>query len=100
MEKVHFGHTTYPHLVAVLVASYMLEQYKISQSENKEKWNAFLDYRDSPIAEYNVIVGAEFSGDIDPMGLSGEFHETGIKLPVAGNSWEPVQIDEGTIVHA
>ena len=30
MEKIHFGHTTYPHLVTILIASYMLEQYRTS----------------------------------------------------------------------
>ena len=35
MERVHFGHVTYPHLVAMLVASYLLHQYRTAFREGR-----------------------------------------------------------------
>ena len=100
MERVHFGHTTYPHLVAIMVTSYMLGQYKTSLDVQEEKWSAFVG-AGSPATEYEVIGGGEFDAvDMSPVGLDGEFHETGIGLPMPGSLWKPVRIEEGTVVHA
>ena len=99
MERVHFGHTTYPQLVAVLVASYMLERYRASRTENAELWGQFLGISGEAVPEYKIICGGEFQGaGIYPPGFRGEFHETGIQLPEAGRVWSPVQIrDHATV---
>ena len=62
MERVHFGHTTYPQLVAVLVASYMLERYRASRTENAELWGQFLGISGEAVPEYKIICGGEFQG--------------------------------------
>ena len=101
MERVHFGHTTYPHVVAIMVASYLLEQYKTSCEIEEEKWGRFLGFGDWRVADYDLIRGGEFRGaDIEPMGFGGEFHETGIQLPQPGQVWTPVQIEEEATVQA
>ena len=101
MERVHFGHTTYPHVVAIMVASYLLEQYKTSCEIEEEKWGRFLGSGDWEVADYELIHGWEFHGaDIEPMGFGGEFHETGIQVPQPGQDWNPVQIEEEATVQA
>ena len=101
MERVHFGHTTYPHVVAIMVASYLLEQYRTSCQIEKEKWGSFLGFGDRGVADYKPIGGGEFgSADIQPMGFGGEFHETGIRIPEPDRVWNPVQIAEEAIVQA
>ena len=101
MERVHFGHTTYPHLVAIMVASYLLEQHRASYRNDEEKWEGFFGVRDLPVADYEVIGGGEFEGaDIEPMGFGGEFHDTGIALPQPGRTWKPVRLEEGATVQA
>ena len=99
MERVHFGHTTYPHMVAFLVASYVLERYRASCTENAELWSSFHGMRSEAVPEYKIISGGSFEGpDIFPPGFPGEFHETGIQVPESGRVWEPVQIREHTTV--
>ena len=101
MERVHFGHTTYPHIVAIMVASYLLEQYRTSCRIEEKKWGSFLGLRDRGGTDYELIGGGEFSGvDIEPMGFDGEFHETGIQVPEPGRVWNPVQIEEEVMVQA
>ena len=101
MERVHFGHTTYPHIVAIMVASYLLEQYRTSCQIEKEKWGSFMGFGDREVAEYDLIGGGEFGGvNIEPIGFGGEFHETGIQIPEPGRVWNPVQIDEEAMVQA
>ena len=101
MERVHFGHTTYPHVMAIMVASYLLEQYRTSCQIEEEKWGSFLDFGDRGVADYELIGGGEFRGaDIEPMGFGGEFHETGIQIPEPGRAWSPVQIEEEAMVQA
>ena len=99
MERVHFGYTTYPHMVAFLVASYVLEQYRASRTEHAELWSRFHGMRSAPIPEYKIISGCNFEGpDIFPPGFPEEFHETGILVPEAGKVCEPAQIREHTTV--
>lgn len=99
MERVHFGHTTYPHLVTLLVASYVLERYRASRTENAEQWRQFLDMRREAVSEYKIISGGEFeAADIDPLGFPEELHETGIQIPQPGRVWNPVQIREHATV--
>ena len=101
MERVHFGHTTYPHLVAIMVASYLLGRYRASYRDGGEKWDTFRGIGDLPVAENEIIGGGEFEGaDIDPIGFSGEFHETGIALPEPGRIWKAVRLDEEATVQA
>ena len=101
MERVHFGHTTYPHLVAVMVASYLLERYRASYRNDGEKWDRFLGIENLPVADYEIIGGGEFEGaDIDPMGFGGEFHDTGIALPEPDRTWKAVRLKEGATVRA
>ena len=57
MERVHFGHTTYPHFVAVLVASYVLERYRASRKESTELWGQFLGMSGEAVPEYKIIGG-------------------------------------------
>ena len=100
MEKVHFGHTTYPHLVAVLVASYVLERYRASRKENPELWDQFYSMSGETVPKYKIIGGGAFSApDIYPPGLPGEFHDTGIQIPEAGRVWNPAQIREHATVY-
>lgn len=99
MERVHFGHTTYPQLVAVLVGSYILERYRTSCAETPELWGGFHAMSGEAAPEYQIICGGEFqAADIYPPGFRGQFHETGISLPEAGRVWNPVQIREHAIV--
>ena len=99
MERVHFGHTTYPHLVAVLVASYVLERYQESRIENAELWNNFFVMRSHAIPNYKIMRRAEFGApDINPVGLGGEFHETGIQMPQAGRVWDATETKEHATV--
>ncbi|MXY52060.1 MAG: hypothetical protein F4Y86_05970 [Gammaproteobacteria bacterium] len=101
MELVHFGHTTYPHIVAVMVASYMLNEFRRSYQTAGQGWESFSGFGDSGVADYEAIGGGEFEGvDIDPMGFGGEFHETGILIPEPGKDWRPVQIEEAPTVQA
>lgn len=98
MERVHFGHTTYPHLVAVLVASYMLERCRASRTENAELWGQFLGVSNEAVPEYKIIGGGEFQAEINLPGFHGEFHDTGIQLPETGKVWNPVQIHDHATV--
>ena len=99
MECVHFNNTTYCHIVTILTAVYVSEQYKVGQQANAARWKSFLDSRGYPVTEPISITGGEFASvDIDPMGLTGGFHETGIPIPVPGQVWEPVQIEEARTV--
>ena len=99
MECVHFRNTTYCHIVTVLTAAYILDQYKTSQLPNNNPWDSFVDNTGYRIEELASIAGGEFdSVDIDPMGLTGGFHETGIPIPVPGQVWKPVWIDEAKTV--
>ena len=100
MERVHFGHTTYPQLVAVLAASYVLERYQASRTENAELWGQFHGMGGEAIPDYGIIGGGEFRADINLPGFHGEFHETGIQLPEPGRVWKPVQIQEHVTVCA
>ena len=101
MERVHFGHTTYPHLVSVMVASYALERFRESYRERPEAWERFVGFARSDVADYEVVGGGAFQGaEIDPMGFGGEFHETGIPMPEPGRKWEPVRIEEAATVRA
>ena len=101
MERVHFGHTTYPHLVSVMVASYVLDQFRESYRVQPEAWEAFHGFAGSEVADYEVIGGGEFQGaEIDPMGFGGEMHETGIQIPEPGKEWKPVRISEEATVRA
>ena len=70
MERVHFGHTTYPQLVAVLVASHVLERYQASRIENAELWGRFVGVRGETDPAYRMIGGGEFRADIDLPGFA------------------------------
>ncbi len=98
MERVHFGHTTYPQFVAVMVATYVLKRYRTSRTENAKEWDRFSSMEGEAIPEYKIVGGWEFSGHISPMGFGGEFHDTGIQIPVPGKVWNPVQIREHATV--
>ena len=99
MDRVHFVHTTYPQLVAMLVASCMLERYRASRRENAELWGQFSSMSEEAVLEYEIIRGGEFPAvDIDLPGFPGEFHDTGIQLPESGRVQNPVQIREHTTV--
>ena len=101
MERVHFGHATYPHLVCVMVASYVLEQYRESYRKEPEGWEAFHQFAGSDVADYEVIGSGEFKGvEIDPVGFAGEMRETGIPIPEAGKEWKPIRIEEEATVRA
>ena len=72
----------------------MREQYRTSCQIEEEKWGSFLGFGDWGVADYALIGGGEFGGaDIEPMGLGGEFHDTGIQVPEPGRVWNPVQIE-------
>ena len=99
MERVHFGLTTYPQLVAVLVASHVLERYRTSRKENAELWGRFAGMSGETVPEYEIVGGGEFQGaEIGLPGFRDEFHDTGIQLPEAGRNWNPVQKDEHATV--
>lgn len=100
MERVHFGHVTYPHLVAMLVGCYLLEQYKTAVAGDEGRWSAFTSPGGPSPAEYNVIRDGYFAGEIEPMGFEGEFHETGIPIPTHGERWSPVRFEERVRVEA
>ncbi len=51
MERVHFGHTAYPHMIASLVASYMPVRYRINCTENAELWSSFHGMRSEAVPE-------------------------------------------------
>ena len=100
MERVHFDNTTYYHIVALLTAAYLSDQYQSSKQANEIEWQPFLDNRSYPVTEPGTFIGGEFQGtEIDPMGLPKVFHETGIPIPIPGAVWTPVQVEESTVVH-
>ena len=84
MERVHFGHVTYPHLVAMLVASYLLHQYRTAFREDQDRWSWFIGTDGHSPEEYKVIRNADFGGEIYPVGFEGELHETRIPIPTPG----------------
>ena len=86
MERVHFGHVTYPHLVAMLVASYVLHQYRTGFREDEDRWSRFGGTHGHSPGEYKVLGGADFSGETFPVGLEGEMHETRIPVPMSPNA--------------
>ena len=99
MERVHFGHTTYPHLVAFLVAGRLLERYRVSRTETAELWGKFHSMGGEAVPEYKIICGGDFTAaNIYPPGFHGEFHETGLQVPEAGRVWNPVRIREHATV--
>ena len=98
MERVHFGHITYPHLVVLNVVSYLLEQYRSGVRDHEARWRSFTQMPGHEPAEFKVSGGIEFRAEIDPMGFQGEFHETGIQLPMPGRPWKAVQIREEAVV--
>ena len=98
MERVHFAHVTYPHLVALHVASYLLGQYRRGFREHEERWSAFGRTPGHKPTEFKLLGSAEFSAEIDPLGLEGEFHETGIQVPMPGRGWTAGRIKEETVV--
>ena len=99
MEHVHFGHTTYPQLIAVLAASYLLERYRTSRTENTELWGQFVGMSGKAAPEYKIICGGEFqASEIYSPGFPDEFHDTGIQVPTPGRVWKPVKIWEHAIV--
>ena len=100
MERVHFGHVTYPHLVTMLVASYLLHQYRTSFREDEDRWTWFTGTEGHPPGEYKVIRDAEFCGEIFPLGFEGEFHETRIPFPTPGRPWTPTKSIEQATVEA
>ena len=100
MERVHFGHVTYPHMVAMLVASYLLHQYRTGFREDEDRWSRFSGSDGHSPGKYKVIGGADFSGEIYPVGLEDEFHETHIPIPMPGRPWTPVRSEEEAIVEA
>ena len=101
MERVHFGHTTYYHIVAILTAAYLTDQFKTSQQVNRSAWESFLGYEPFKAPTPDALKGGEFLNvEIDPMGLPNVFHETGIPLPVPGDTWKPVQLKESTVVYS
>ena len=100
MERVHFGHVTYPHIVALLVASYLVHQYRTAFQQNEERWSAFLGGQGHTPSEYKAIREAELKGEIDPMGYQDEFHETGIPIPTPGMNWKPLQLKDTATVEA
>lgn len=99
MERVHFAHTTYYHMVAILAAAYLLGEYRTSQQVNGSEWQRFSGYESYEVTEPAAFVGGEFDGgEIDPLGLPGVFHETGIPLPSPGETWKAVQTKESIVV--
>lgn len=99
MERLHFGHTTYAQLVTVLVASYVLKQYRASRTENAELWGQFHRMSGDAVPEYKIIDEGEFpEADTSSLGFPGEFHDTGIPLPKPGRVWNPVQIQDHATV--
>ena len=101
MERVHFGRTTYYHLVALLTAMYILEQYSFSRETNQSDWDSFsLTQNQQPTERAGLMVG-EFKGaEIDPTGFPNVFHETGIPIPQPGEVWRPVSIEDAVSVCA
>ena len=101
MERVHFGHTTYYHIVAILTAAYLIDQYKTGQEANRSEWEKFYSYRPYKAPRPDVLKGGELLGaEIDPTGLPNVFQETGIPIPVPGESWNPVRVEESTVVYS
>ena len=99
MECVHFNNTTYCDIVTILTAAYVSEQYKVGRQANEARWESFLDSRGYPVTEPISITGGEFAGaDIDPMGLTGGFHEQEFRFQCLVQVWEPVQIEEARTV--
>ena len=88
MTRVHFGYTTYPHLIAIMVASYLLEQYGDSRRTRSEIWPTIRGVKESNFEGFGVIFGGELSGGINPMGFAGEYHETGISRPSSETGWK------------
>ena len=100
MERVHFGHLTYPHLVAMLVASYLVHQYWTAIQADEERWSSFLGTHGHAPSEYKAIGEGELKGKIEPMGLPDEFHKTGIQIPTPGTQWKPLRFEDKAIVEA
>ena len=101
MERVHFGHLIYPHIVAILVASYVCTQYAASRRTNNKEWQAFGRSLDGRPTDHHAVGGGSLvKADIEPMGLPGEFHDTGIKMPEPGKVWRAVQVAEKFIVRS
>ena len=101
MERVHFGHTTYYHIIAILTASYLSSEYQASQQVDKSEWQRFSSYRTHEVTEPATFKGADMTGaEIDPVGLPNVFRETGIPLPTPGKPWKPVQVEESTVVYS
>lgn len=100
MERVHFGHTTYYHIVAILTAAYLLSEYQASQRVNKSEWQAFHLYRSAEINTTSLLKYGEFSGaEIEPLGFPHVFQETGLPIPTAGEPYKPVHLVESTVVY-
>lgn len=101
MERVHFGHTTYYQIVAVLTAAYLSAEYWGSRQANKDEWQNFGAYKRHTAIEPNILWGGELSNaKIDPLGLPHVFHETGISIPNPGETWNPVHLEEYTVVYS
>lgn len=99
MESVHFGHTTYAQLIAVLVASHLLERYRTSRTESTELWGQFHGIDGEAAPDFEIVGGWEFdAADIDPLGFPREFHETGIQIPTPGKVWRPVRLKDHATV--
>ena len=101
MERVHFGSTTYYHIIAILTAAYLLREYQDSQQANRSEWQKFSNYRSYEAPEPVTFKGGEMLGaEIEPSGLPNVFRETGIPVPVPGETWKPVQVEEATVVYS
>lgn len=99
MERVHFVHTTYYHMVAILTAAYLIREYQASQRVNESQWHKFSDYEIYKFTESPDFYGATFDGvEIEPWGLPNVFHETGISLLNPGETWKAVQVTESIVV--
>ena len=100
MERVHFGHTTYYHIVAILTAAYLSDQHGAGQQANRSEWERFFSYRPYRAPRPDALRGGTLLGaEIDPMGLPNVFRESGIPIPVPGESWNPVQMEESAVVY-
>ena len=101
MERVHFGNTTYYHIVGILTASYVLGQYQASQQANRHEWERFSVGRGHSVESALTFISAEFAGPgIDPIGLPNVAYGTGIQLPSPGEPWNPTEVVESTIVYS
>lgn len=100
MERVHFGYTTYYHIIAIQTASYLSSEYLAGQRANKVAWERFAGYRardDKP----PIMRGADMTGlEIEPLGVPYSARETGISVPIPGKPWKPVRVEESSIVRS